>query len=662
MSTQFDRIFEGLSKNSMSLEDACRVLYSESQVSPESMRVCCERIEIELSQGRITSDAAQLLLDALGERGKEEHEAAAAEEMWVDVPLEPLVVEAPRPSIGKAAASAEAVTEVDLTMDDLLAALDRRGAPAVKPPVEVEVADELAAPVEWMEWEPDEPAGALPSSAAVADADTVMLEAELDLHPIAEPLAAPGTEATDLAALRDPLGVVLDHATVSPTPAVAERGVAIVPVAAFLEPEPVPVERVDAEATATSDSIVVSHVESSETVSTWVLMEVGLASLPASQPELAVEVDHTEPVSVELVQVDDLVPVPILAEESAAETSAVAHPVVTIDESVERVAVLIDPASTESGADIDGTSDSGIDDLFAPRVEHVLRETSAIAAGVLLKDRYRVLGPLAPGGLGQLFEAIDLQVAGAPRVAIKLIEVDWQEEPRAFETLQAIVRHVRRLRHPNILAILDIDRDDKHAIIAMEVLRGCWLSSLVREVRGRGVGYAVAWNVISGIANGLAYAHQHGAVHSELNPHMVFITETGQVKIAGFGLAHAMPMSTEPLAELDGLTLRGYADAYCATHWIQGSVPQGVDDLYPLGVIAYELLTGTHPFNRASPGAAAHRQLQPLPIPGLDRRIRRVIERCLSFDRKDRPATGASFLAHIEPDEKLIDLVRDRFK
>ena len=661
MSTQFDQVFEGLSKNSMTLEDACRVLYTESQASPENMRVCCERIEIELSQGRISSDAAQLLLDALGERSKEEHDSAAGEEIWVDVPLEP--VEASRAAAVPATKAGEPVTEVDLTMDDLLAALDRRGAPIVAKPAEIPPTThtDLAAPVEWMEWEPeDEPlaATAVQSSAVapVSDIEPV-LEAELDLRAAIE-VAAPQIEVpapvTREAAAGDPVATVLEEVT-APVAVVAELVAETQPKAALMA---------EASLEATEDAVSLTEIEPLAT------------DLPASTEVLT--------------QVDDLVPVPIEAHTAQAVTEAGGAAVVVAIEQdaeaspvataavvpVEDVAVAIasEPAPVEPAAiavpqvETDQPLESNLvveptlDEVFAPRVEHVLKESLPMAAGSLLKDRYRIVGSLAPGGLGQLFEAIDTQAPGAPRVALKLIEVDWQEEPRAFETLQAIVRHVRRLRHPNILSILDIDRDDKHAIIAMEALQGCWLSSLVREVRGRGVGYAVAWNIISGIANGLAYAHQHGAVHSELNPHMVFLTDGGQVKIVGFGLAHAMPMSTEPLPALDGQTLRSYADAYCATHWILGSIPQGVDDLYPLGVIAYELLTGAHPFDRMSPTVAAGHQLQPLPIPGLDRRIRRVIERCLSFDRKDRPVSGANFLAHIEPAEKLLDLIRERLR
>jgi hypothetical protein len=336
-----------------------------------------------------------------------------------------------------------------------------------------------------------------------------------------------------------------------------------------------------------------------------------------------------------------------------------AEPVQQSDPAPERVRSTY---TTAASSVPDPLHHASVDAVFAPRFEHVLREPSSMQPGTLLNGRYRVVGALERGGVGQLLDAIDTASSSESRVTLKMIEIDWHEEPRAFDTLQAIVRHVRRLRHPNILSILDICRDDGHAIVVTEPLRGRWLSGLLREVRGRGLGFAVSWNIISGIANGLAYAHQHGAVHAELNPHMIFLTEEGTVKIAGFGLAQAIPMSMEPLAALDGLTLRTYADMYSATNWVHGSTPQGVDDLYPLGIIAYELLTGVHPFNRLSPAAAAAQQMRPSPIPGLDRRIRKVIERCLSFARQERPVNGANFLARIEPSEQLLELMIERFK
>jgi len=646
MSTQFDQVFDGLSKNSLTLEDACRALYTELQASPESMRVCCERIETELSQGRISSDAAQLLLDALGEHGSEDNseDSHGGEEVWVDVPLESLASEAPRPAAFAAKSiGTDTITEVDLTMDDLLAALDRRGPVMTRtlPEVDFEIGDELAAPVEWVEWEPESPEPPSEQAAGLPPQSESPVAASSAIAPGADDVGA--TIEVDLALL-----------------AAANRWGEAIQVEQAIVAEP---------AVQTEE---VALAEPAAQVDEFLLAEPAVQSEEAALAAAAAEIEEAA-LAVPAVQVEGFVlDEPATRVEEAVHAEAEAGPVVQREQTASETTEQSEhfqssEAKSEAGSipaapSIADAAQHGSDAVFAPRFEHVLKESSPIQLGTLLNGRYRILAAVEPGGLGQLLDAIDTRVPGGPRVTLKMIEVDWQEEPRAFETLQAIVRHVRRLRHPNVLSILDIDRDDKHAIIAMEPLRGRWLSGLLREVRGRGLGFAVSWNIISGIANGLAYAHQHGAVHAELNPHMVFLTEDGAVKIAGFGLAQAIPMSMEPIAVLDGLTLRSYADAYSATNWVHGSTPQGVDDLYPLGVIAYELLTGAHPFNRLSPAVAAARQLQPSQIPGLDRRIRKVIECCLSFDRQERPVNGANFLAHIEPSEQLLELVRERFK
>lgn len=286
-----------------------------------------------------------------------------------------------------------------------------------------------------------------------------------------------------------------------------------------------------------------------------------------------------------------------------------------------------------------------------PATSATLNPVDAIPLGTVLKERYRILAPLGLGGVGQVFDAIDLAKSKERdfHVTVKVIAVNLRQQPLAYAALEAAVRRCQTLVHPNIVAIYDIDQQDDQVFIVMESLRGRWLSGLVREVRGKGLEYEKAWPIIEGIANGLAYAHRHGVVHCDLSPHAVFLCEDGTPKIMGFGLVHAVPSSNESLDVLDTLTLRAYTEAYTADPWAQQGEPHPADDLYPLGVIAYEMLAGTHPFQRCTLTMARQRGLKFAPIPGLNRRARKLIERCLSFERRTRPQDGTIFLRRMRP-------------
>jgi serine/threonine protein kinase len=279
-----------------------------------------------------------------------------------------------------------------------------------------------------------------------------------------------------------------------------------------------------------------------------------------------------------------------------------------------------------------------------PRPEEPL----AVTPGTVLRDRYRIVSHLGAGGIGQVFEAVDL-ANGAEPVTLKVVAVNLRHQPGAFATLQAAVRRTQHLQHENIVTIRNIDRHVDSVFIVMEPLRGRWLSGLIREVRGEGLPYDTAWPIISGIANGLAYAHSHGIVHADLSPHAVFLCEDGTAKIMCFELVHALPMSNESLDVLDTLTLRAYTEAYAADPWAQQSKPQPADDLYPLGVIAYEMLTGRHPFQRCSMAIARQKGMKFIPIAGLNKRASKLLERCLSFERSDRPETADKFLRRMQP-------------
>jgi Protein kinase domain len=273
----------------------------------------------------------------------------------------------------------------------------------------------------------------------------------------------------------------------------------------------------------------------------------------------------------------------------------------------------------------------------------------SLSLGTVIKDRYQLVAHLGAGGIGQVFDAIDLHQAAEVHVTLKVVAVNLRHEPYAFDALKAAVRATQHLDHPNIVRVYDIDEHEDRVFITMEPLRGRWLSGLVREVRRKGMTYESAWPIIAGIANGLAYAHQKGLVHSDLSPHAVFVGDDGTAKIMGFGLVHAVPTSNESLDVLDTLTLSAYTEAYTADVWAQQGTPHPADDLYPLGIIAYEMLTGLHPFQRCTLNVARQKELTYTPIAGLPRRARVLIDRCLSFDRDVRPKDGNSFLKRMRP-------------
>jgi Ser/Thr protein kinase RdoA (MazF antagonist) len=151
--------------------------------------------------------------------------------------------------------------------------------------------------------------------------------------------------------------------------------------------------------------------------------------------------------------------------------------------------------------------------------------------------------------------------------------------------------------------------------------------------------------IIRGVAEGLAYAHKKGIVHSDLKPGNVFITADGTPKILDFGIARATINSpSDDDDAFDAGALGAYTEAYATDEMVNGGEPHPADDMYALGLIAYELLTGVHPYQRHSAPSARKLRLKPEPLKGLKRRQARAIERCLSFDRRVRPQDANEFL------------------
>jgi len=271
-----------------------------------------------------------------------------------------------------------------------------------------------------------------------------------------------------------------------------------------------------------------------------------------------------------------------------------------------------------------------------------------LTQGSVVKERFVIESLLGRGGMGIVFAAIDKRKQEArdpnPSIAIKILNADFRSHPDALIALQREARKAQTLAHPNVVTVFDFDRDGSTVFMTMERLRGNSLDTMVRDARGRGIGRAAALPIVRGMAEGLAYAHRKGIIHSDLKPGNLFVTEDGTTKILDFGISRALPSASAEQDVFDAGSLGAYSEAYATPEMIEGVDPHPSDDVYALGLIAYELFTGKHPYERRSALQARDAGLTPLAPKDLTRREWRVLQRALAFDRSVRPADAAEFL------------------
>jgi len=277
--------------------------------------------------------------------------------------------------------------------------------------------------------------------------------------------------------------------------------------------------------------------------------------------------------------------------------------------------------------------------------------SAELAPGVVVKERFVLEERIGRGGMGIVFRALDRSKEIArnpnPYVAIKILNANLRGHPQALMALEREASKAQSLAHPNVVTVFDFDLVGATPFITMELLKGSALEGVIANARPGGVGRATALPILRGIAEGLAYAHRKGIVHSDLKPGNVFLVEDGTPKILDFGIARAIPaMRPQTGAEdvFDAGSLGGYTEAYATQEMIAGSDPSPADDLYALGLIAYELLTGRHPFRGESAAKARELALKPSPIKALKRREWKALERCLAFEPRSRPRDAADFI------------------
>ncbi len=285
-----------------------------------------------------------------------------------------------------------------------------------------------------------------------------------------------------------------------------------------------------------------------------------------------------------------------------------------------------------------------------PRATLALRALPADA--VVIKDRFILEQPLGRGGMGQVYKARDLRKEEAqddqPWVAIKFLREEFGRHPRALISLQREAKKSQQLAHPNVVTVYDFDRDGERVYMTMEYLEGEPLSRW-EELKLPGERKQLVTGLIEQISRGLAFAHEHGVVHSDLKPANVFVTREGRVKILDFGIAriagNAVVQDSFDAGELGALTAK-----YASLEMLEGGhEPHPADDVYALGLIAHQLYTGEHPFGGKNAVDAMAEGLSPPLIKGINRARARAIQGALAFRQADRIQSASLFLRAFSP-------------
>lgn len=272
----------------------------------------------------------------------------------------------------------------------------------------------------------------------------------------------------------------------------------------------------------------------------------------------------------------------------------------------------------------------------------------AVAPGKVLCDRYLLEQVIGCGGTAIVFRARDMLSAtgAAPniQVAVKTARPELGDSARAAMRLKHEFEHARLLSHPSIVRVFDLHEDEGQSFMTMELVEGRLLSQLLRDWTMLPV--PLAYKILRLCAEALSYAHSCDVVHGDFKPGNVFITPGEGVRIVDFGTA-AGPSTNDS-------RIPAGTPTYASPEVLSGQTPDRRDDVFSFACVAYEVLTGQHPFGRQSSLQAREEGKIPPRAWNLSTSQWLSLLSALSWQREQRPTDVADLLARLNPEQPLL--------
>lgn len=262
--------------------------------------------------------------------------------------------------------------------------------------------------------------------------------------------------------------------------------------------------------------------------------------------------------------------------------------------------------------------------------------------GTLVDNRYRVQSRLARGGMSTVYLATDQRLERD--VALKVLHPHLVNDGNFLDRLGREAKAAAKLSHAHVVGVLDQGSDGHTAYLVMEYIKGHTLRDVIKEKGALSPRLALA--LIDPVVEGLGAAHAAGLIHRDIKPENVLIADDGRIKVGDFGLARAVTTSTSTGALIGTV-------AYLSPELVLGRQADARSDIYSVGIMLYEMITGRQPFDGEVPIQVAYQHVNSsveapsAVVPGLAAEVDELVQWCTAGDPEQRPVDGNALLSEL---------------